>query len=332
MKRSLHAALPAIDSLLVLEQAAQDLSFTKAGERLGLTQSAVSRQIIDLETLLKVKLFVRQGRSLQLTSAGAEFRELARTVVQDLQAATLRMQLRSAQSNVLNMSVAASFCNLWFIPHLPEYYRQPDAPKVNVTPHVGWVPVERSGFDAAIVNAVRPPENCEWIELADIAVAAYGSSALLESLKTRDLQGLKRVPALMLREAEDAWPRYLAEAKLSRLSIDYLGSNSLLLLNYEAVRAGLGIGLLPPEFVSKDEQEGRLVRLHQTILSLGRSYYFIWPRGHEKEAALRKLGEWIRGELGRDRDAAARLLSGACPPSPPSPSAPSRRERARPRC
>jgi len=304
MKRSLHLALPAIDTLLVFEQAAHYLSFTKAGEHLGLTQSAVSRQIIDLEALLKVELFARDRRKLQLTNAGAEFRELARGVIHDLQAATMRMQLRTAQSDVLNMSVAASFCNLWFIPHLPEYYQQPDAPRVNVTPHVGRVMLERGGVDAAIVNATQPPENCECMELADISVAAYASSELLKSLKARDLQSLKRVPALMLREEEDAWPRYLARARLAQTPIDYRGSNSLVLLNYEAARAGLGVALLPPEFVTRDEQEGRLVRLHKALLATHRSYYFAWPRGHEKEPALRGLGLWIREALKRGRERA----------------------------
>jgi DNA-binding transcriptional LysR family regulator len=114
MKRSIHAALPSVDSLIVFEQAATTLSFTKAGLHLGLTQSAVSRQVIDLEGLLQVKLFAREKQRLRLTNQGAEFRELVRPIIQDLRAATLRMQMGSVQRNVLNISVAASFCNLWF--------------------------------------------------------------------------------------------------------------------------------------------------------------------------------------------------------------------------
>mgnify|MGYP003585604270 CR=1 FL=1 len=108
MKRSLHAALPSLDTLIVFEHAAAELSFTKAGKHLGLTQSAVSRQILDLEALLGVELFSRQKRAVSLTPAGTEFRELVRPSMQGLQEAVLPMRMRMSPSNVVNISVAAS--------------------------------------------------------------------------------------------------------------------------------------------------------------------------------------------------------------------------------
>ena len=53
-------ALPALDLLVGFEAAARHLSFTKAGEELFLTQSAVSRQIKELEDQLGVVLFQRR--------------------------------------------------------------------------------------------------------------------------------------------------------------------------------------------------------------------------------------------------------------------------------
>ena len=69
-----HAArLPALDLLVGFESAARHLSFTKAGEELFLTQSAVSRQIKDLEEQLGAALFERRHRALSLTEAGQQF-------------------------------------------------------------------------------------------------------------------------------------------------------------------------------------------------------------------------------------------------------------------
>ena len=62
-------ALPALDLLVGFEAAARHLSFTKAGEELFLTQSAVSRQIKELEEQLGVELFQRRHRALALTDA-----------------------------------------------------------------------------------------------------------------------------------------------------------------------------------------------------------------------------------------------------------------------
>jgi LysR family transcriptional regulator, glycine cleavage system transcriptional activator len=60
-------ALPALDLLVGFEAAARHLSFTRAGEELFLTQSAVSRQIKELEDQLGVALFQRRHRALALT-------------------------------------------------------------------------------------------------------------------------------------------------------------------------------------------------------------------------------------------------------------------------
>jgi len=62
--------LPSLDLLKGFEAAARLLSFTKAGEELHLTQSAVSRQIQELEDQLGVALFQRRHRALALTEAG----------------------------------------------------------------------------------------------------------------------------------------------------------------------------------------------------------------------------------------------------------------------
>ena len=58
------------DKLKVFHAAAEAGSFTHAGERLGLSQSAVSRQVSALEGELSVSLFHRHARGLILTEQG----------------------------------------------------------------------------------------------------------------------------------------------------------------------------------------------------------------------------------------------------------------------
>src|SRR2546423_14959840 len=65
--------MPSLDLLAGFEAAARHLSFTKAGDELFLTQSAVSRQIKELEDQLGVPLFHRRHRALVLTEAGQQF-------------------------------------------------------------------------------------------------------------------------------------------------------------------------------------------------------------------------------------------------------------------
>ena len=61
---------------------AQTNNITKAAEQLHITQPTLSRQIMDLETELDIKLFNRENRRLQLTKAGILFQQRATTMLQ----------------------------------------------------------------------------------------------------------------------------------------------------------------------------------------------------------------------------------------------------------
>src|SRR5256885_12566927 len=96
------ARLPALDLLVGFESAARHLSFTKAGEELYLTQSAVSRQIKDLEDQLGVPLFERRHRALALTEAGQQFYAVAAQVLTTMRTATERLHAHTGPRRPLS--------------------------------------------------------------------------------------------------------------------------------------------------------------------------------------------------------------------------------------
>ncbi|MGH3212804.1 MAG: LysR family transcriptional regulator, partial [Trebonia sp.] len=62
---------------------AEELNFTRAAERLHLSQPALSKQIRGLETTLRAQLFRRDRRQVELTAAGAALHAVARSLLQD---------------------------------------------------------------------------------------------------------------------------------------------------------------------------------------------------------------------------------------------------------
>lgn len=72
---------PSMSLLLAFEAAARHGSFTKAADELALTQSAVSRQVQALEAQLEVELFKRDGKRIELTTAGALYQQIGRAHV-----------------------------------------------------------------------------------------------------------------------------------------------------------------------------------------------------------------------------------------------------------
>src|SRR5215813_3554751 len=60
-------------------------SFSRAADRLGISQPAISQQMRDLEVGLRVSLFQRRGKRILLTSAGLIFQEHARSILRQLE-------------------------------------------------------------------------------------------------------------------------------------------------------------------------------------------------------------------------------------------------------
>src|SRR5438132_1400269 len=79
------------DKLKVFHAAAEAGSFTHAGEQLGLSQSAVSRQVSALEQELGVSLFHRHARGLILTEQGELLHHTAHDVFMKLEAARAKL-------------------------------------------------------------------------------------------------------------------------------------------------------------------------------------------------------------------------------------------------
>ena len=110
------------DKLKVFHAAAEAGSFTHAGEQLGLSQSAVSRQVSALEQELAVSLFHRHARGLILTEQGDLLFRTAHDVFMQLQAARAKLtDSRERPSGELKVTTTPGVGIPWLIPRLGEF-------------------------------------------------------------------------------------------------------------------------------------------------------------------------------------------------------------------
>ena len=112
------------DKLKVFHAAAEAGSFTHAGEQLGLSQSAVSRQVSALEQELSVSLFHRHARGLILTEQGDLLFRTAHDVFMQLQAARAKLtDSRERPSGDLKITTPPALGINWLIPRLRRIHR-----------------------------------------------------------------------------------------------------------------------------------------------------------------------------------------------------------------
>ena len=110
------------DKLKVFHAAAEAGSFTHAGERLGLSQSAVSRQVSALESELSVSLFHRHARGLILTEQGELLYRTAHEVFMKLEAARTKLtDSRERPNGELKVSTTPGIGVHWLTPRLGEF-------------------------------------------------------------------------------------------------------------------------------------------------------------------------------------------------------------------
>src|SRR5688500_9821763 len=181
-------ALPILDLLVGFEASARHLSFTKAGEELFLTQSAVSRQIKELEEQLGVALFQRRHRALALTDAGKLFYASAAQVLTTMRAATDRLRAQAGKK-ALSVTTTHSFAALWLIPRLAGFTRKHPGVDVRITAETRVQDLERDSLDLAIRHGPASLAGANAVKLFGERVFPVCSPKLLKEIGRASCRG-----------------------------------------------------------------------------------------------------------------------------------------------
>ncbi|MDN6858861.1 LysR substrate-binding domain-containing protein [Pseudomonas sp. CAN2814] len=115
--------VPSLQALQALVQVAEAGSFTAAARQLHLTQSAISRQVQQLEEYYRVPLFDRTSRKVALNEAGHEVYAVARDMLREL----LRLEERLApavQDRPFRIRIFVSLAVRWLLPRLSSFYTE----------------------------------------------------------------------------------------------------------------------------------------------------------------------------------------------------------------
>jgi len=150
--RPMHRALPELpplDTLVAFDAAARHLSFTRAGDEIALTQSAVSRQIQALEERLGFALFRRLHRALALTDAGQAFHRATAEALAGLERAVREGRRQDALKTVV-VTTTPGFAGLWLIPRLSSFVSAHPGVDVRISAGNGLSRLDHDGVDLAV--------------------------------------------------------------------------------------------------------------------------------------------------------------------------------------
>ena len=141
--------VPPLELLVAFEAAARHLSFTRAGDEIALTQSAVSRQIQALEERLGVPLFRRLHRALVLTEEGRAFQQATTEALTAIDRASRAIR-QGEETRPVVVSTTAGFAGLWLIPRLTSFVSVHPEVDVRISTGTALANLDRDGVDVAV--------------------------------------------------------------------------------------------------------------------------------------------------------------------------------------
>lgn len=289
------------DKLRIFHAVAEAGSFTHAGDRLGLSQSAVSRQISALEDVLRVPLFHRHARGLILTEQGDVLNRTVREVFSKLaltQAFLSESKERAAGK--IKITTTTGFGLSWLSPRLNRFLEL--HPDIEVTLLLEDADLDLGMREADVAIRLHPPTQPDLVQrhLANFPMPIYASAAYLERHGTpNSIEDLANHQIISFAGWHLPLPNvnWLLDL-LRQEGVARQGSRRLAINNISAVAnaiaAGTGIGSLPLYAAAGYPDLVRILPNQQVPLV---EAYFVYPEELRTSKRIAVFRDFLLSEI-----------------------------------
>lgn len=267
-------------------------SARSAAAELGLSPSALSRRVANLEEFTGRKLFSRSGQTMRLTDEGRVFYDAVAPHLESL-AAAVESQSENLQLLRLRLGVMPLFGSQRLFPRLPELRAL--HPRLHLDIDTGPHLDDRVGdtLDAAITLTTTPDASFHAVQLDQNTVHAICSKALAEKLgpnpSMADLEQQTFLVHTDMLLSFDAWKKALGFEKLSPMALDHYDSGQLIL---EAAAQGLGIAIMHDDHMVRNK-DTRVTSLFDQRIASPYSYWFLCKPVDLDMRPVRLFHDWL---------------------------------------
>ncbi len=281
--------MPPLNALVVFESAARLGSFSRTGLELGLTQSAVSRQIGKLEAFIGSKLFSRRPSGVQLTAIGENYASEVGRLLGDLSAVTDSVRAWAGPRQI-TIACSRGIADQWFLSRIGLIKAAIPGIEIRlrVTDDVAHLRLDE--FDLAVFYRKDRP--------IGVNLTVLGREEVVP-VATPGTGGIMGMEAPVLIAVEDAmrewqgWPEWWQDAKLSppRSALEWrLGDYGLCVA--AAVR-GVGVTLGWTWLIREQLASGTLVPVHEHVMRSDAYFYLMRPADRHPRKIVREVADWL---------------------------------------
>lgn len=277
---------------------AEEKSFTKAAERLSLTQPAVSHHISQLEKELGAKLVIRKNGGLLLTGEG----EIAEKYARRFKAMSEKMirEIRDSEAHIKRIRVGITHTSESnFAAEVLAKYSSDD-PDLSVTSITDTIKnlygmLENFEIDLAIVEGkINNPDLCSLMLDTDYLVCAMSNGNKLSKNSMVTLSELKREE--MILRLPTSSTRQLFESTLESINESIDNFNVKLEVDNIAtikalIRKDLGVSILPKSACLRELKKGKMAALPIENLSMARETNLVYHKTFRHTDVLQNIAK-----------------------------------------
>jgi len=261
-------------------------SLTRAGEKLGLPKSTISRRVRRLEQELGLALLHRKGRTIRLTQQGEWlYQRCAPSLTELTEIETLLQEQKGAVTGLLQVKIPPMFSGFKpFSRLLSRFMLVHPGLQVHVLSTSRRVELIEEGLDISFrIHRGRLPDHTSLMtrRLMDTYGRLYASPGYIEEYgEPKSPEELIKHRCLTPRYQQPMkyWPMlHLATKKHRKVSIVPSFTSNEIRVLYEMTLAGTGVGLLPEFLVQEAQQKKELLHLLPGWAVDNGSISLVWP-------------------------------------------------------
>lgn len=287
---------PPVHLLQAFTSTARFGSISRAAEALHLTQSAVSKQVQELERWTGIALFERVRKRLSLTPAGQRYEAAVRPLLAQLEAATLDLVASADGGGALHVSCLPTFGAKWLIPRLPQFQREHPQITLHFVPYVQGYDFQRADLDCSILfgKGHWPGATADYLTGRDvilIAPPAPKGKPLLA--RAADVARFTRLQHTSVPQAWAHWCDAHGVEGVNAFAGPQLDQFHSLI---RAVAAGMGLALVPRCLVRDDVAAGLVSAPLDDGYQDDAGYWLCYPEARARLAPLATFRQWLLRE------------------------------------
>ncbi|MCH2038411.1 MAG: LysR substrate-binding domain-containing protein [Rickettsiales bacterium] len=282
--------LPPLNSLKAFESVARHLSFSRAAEELGVTQSAISKQIRLLEEYLLVPLFYRKHQHIELTDQAYSYYAALQSLFDKLEQETDRMMGGHKRTESLRLNILPSLSSCWLIPKLEDFKQHYPNIAVSIDIGDGTVDFNTNGADIAI----RVAQHNQWERYTtEVVMEEELVPVCAPELGDVTMESIQDKPLLQHTTRPNMWHDYFHSIGLTNESLEYhLGFEHFYML-IQAACDGMGVALVPKALVVRELEKGTLGIPFEAEFENTYRYYLIAPQHKAELRKCRLFTKWL---------------------------------------